>query len=133
VPAPGETDLAKMLASLDVERRPGVFTFVEVPGPPTAELLELSHAVVVEDQGTTLVLLLDDAREARVGDDLEMAWLTLTIESSLEAVGLTAAFSRALGDAGISCNVMAGYRHDHLLVPAADADRAIEVLGTLRG
>jgi len=121
-----------MLATLDVERRPGVFTFVEVPGPPTDELLALSHAVVVEDEGTTLVLLLDDAREARIGDDLAMAWLTLSIESSLEAVGLTAAISAALGAVGIPCNVLAGYRHDHLLVPADSADRAIKVLRALR-
>ena len=43
-----------------------------------------------------------------------------------EAVGLTAAFSHALGEAGISCNVTAGYHHDHLLVPSARADEAVE-------
>lgn len=133
MPAPGETDLAVMLATLDVVRRPGVFTFVEVPGAPTAEMFELAHAVVVEDDSTTLVMTLEDAQSVRVGDDVEMAWLTLTVESSLEAVGLTAAFSAVLGDAGIACNVLAGYRHDHLLVPAADADRAVSVLRSLSG
>ncbi len=133
MPAPGETDLAAMLASLDVERRPGVFTYVEIPGTPTAELMELAQAVVVEDEGTTVVLAVEHARAARLTHEVELAWLSLTVHSSLEAVGLTAAFSAALGHEGISCNVLAGYRHDHLLVPESDADRAIEVLRSLRG
>jgi uncharacterized protein len=54
--------------------------------------------------------------------------ITLTIHSSLEAVGLTAAVSQELTNAGISCNVVAAYYHDHLFVAIEDAERAIEVL-----
>ncbi|WP_367890127.1 ACT domain-containing protein [Rhodobacter calidifons] len=39
------------------------------------------------------------------------------MQSDLAAVGLTAAFAGALGREGISCNVVAGYHHDHLFVP----------------
>jgi hypothetical protein len=39
--------------------------------------------------------------------------------------------STALSDAGISCNVLAGYHHDHLLVPSDRADEAIAVLQRL--
>ncbi len=53
------------------------------------------------------------------------------MHSSLEAVGLTAAVSAALTEAKISCNVLAGFHHDHLLVPVADAERALEVLHEL--
>ena len=53
------------------------------------------------------------------------------MHSSLSAVGLTAAFATALGDAGISCNVLAAYHHDHILVPAEDAERALETLREL--
>ncbi len=60
------------------------------------------------------------------------AWITLRVDSTLEQVGLTALFSRALADTGISCNVLAGLRHDHLLVPADRADEALEVLRGLR-
>ncbi len=118
------------LASLDVERRPGVFTFVAVP-EPTAELITRSHATVVEGDLTTLVLLSEDAQAAGLEVVTEMAWLTLTVHSRLDAVGLTAAFSSALGDAGISCNVLAGYQHDHLLVARDRADDAIAVLRSL--
>jgi hypothetical protein len=57
--------------------------------------------------------------------------ITLKVHSSLEAVGLTAAFSRALTEAGISANVVAAYYHDHIFVPATDAERAIEALRQL--
>ena len=53
---------------------------------------------------------------------MEFAWLTLSIQSSLEAVGLTAAVSARLAERDIACNVLAGYHHDHLLVPVARAD-----------
>jgi uncharacterized protein len=49
-----------------------------------------------------------------------------------EDEGLTVVLPRALADAGISCNVLAGLRHDHLLVPADRADEAIENLCALR-
>ena len=53
------------------------------------------------------------------------------MHSSLEAVGLTAAFATALAREGISCNVLAGRHHDHLLVAAVDADRAVQALRRL--
>jgi hypothetical protein len=48
-------------------------------------------------------------------------------------VGLTAAVSGVLADAGISCNILAGFHHDHLLVPEDDLDSALEVLVNLAG
>lgn len=125
--APGEIDLDTMLASLDVERRPGVFTFVAVE-VPTPGLLAAAHGMVKEGTLTTLVLPVQSARRAGLPVVVELAWLSLTVQSSLEAVGLTAAFSAMLGDEGISCNVLAGYHHDHLLVPVERADDAIAAL-----
>ncbi|MFT6392782.1 MAG: hypothetical protein ACJA14_002310, partial [Ilumatobacter sp.] len=96
-------DLSKMLASLDVERRFGVFTYVAVE-VLTSELLADAHAMVDEGTLTTLVLPVESAQRAGLPIVVELAWLSLTVQSSLEAVGLTAAFSKILGDAGISCN-----------------------------
>jgi hypothetical protein len=127
VTAPGETDLEAMLASLDVHRRPGVFTFVAVE-VPTPGLLASAHGMVKEGTSTTLVLPVESARRAGLPVVVEMAWLSLKVQSSLEAVGLTAAFSKILGDEGISCNVLAGYHHDHLLVPVDRADDAVAAL-----
>lgn len=124
----GETDLATMLASLDVERRPGLFAFVSGDHPG---LRATAVAMIEETEGTTLVVPVDAARAEGVEIEFEAAWLTLTVFSALEAVGLTAAFSAALGDVEIPCNVLAGYHHDHLLVPADRVDDAIEALRAL--
>ena len=124
----GDTDLARMLATLDVERRDGTFTFVTGDHP---SLTSVAAARIEETEGTTVVVTVDEARAAGIPVEFEAAWLTLTVHSSLAAVGLTAAFSAALGGAGIACNVLAGYHHDHLLVPADRADEAIDALRRL--
>ncbi|HEX4980751.1 MAG TPA: ACT domain-containing protein [Ilumatobacteraceae bacterium] len=129
-PAPGERDLASMLRSLTVERRPGVFAYVSVDRPD-AELVAMAAAVVAESEGVTLVLPSDVAHGAGLTPVFEAAWLTLAVHSSLDAVGLTAAVSDALAAAGIPCNVLAGTYHDHLLVPAARADEAERLLTEL--
>lgn len=125
--APGETDLTGMLASLGVHRRDGVFTFVAVTDPPPG-LVASAHAVVRESDSTTLVMPAEVAVDWGLPVVVEMAWLTLTVQSSLEAVGLTAAFSRLLAGADIPCNVLAGHDHDHILVPLDRVEEAITVL-----
>lgn len=122
----GETDLARMLATLDVDRRPGRFTFVTGEWPALAIV---AAATISEDEGTTYVVTVEQAVAAGAPIDFEAVWLTLSVHSALHAVGLTAAFSAALGAEGIACNVLAGYHHDHLLVPA---DRADDAIGALR-
>jgi hypothetical protein len=124
---PGETDLDKMLAALQVERRPGVFTYAAVAAP-TPELLAAAHGMVTEDEGITLILPIEAAELAGLPVDIELAWLSLTVQSSLEAVGLTAAFASTLGAHDIACNVLAGYHHDHILVPVDKAQQAIDAL-----
>jgi hypothetical protein len=111
------------VTALDPFRRPGEFVFVVAAGAvPEAE------ATVREDEGQTVVLPRSRADELGLAYDFVAAWITLRVQSTLEQVGLTALFSRALADAGISCNVLAGVHHDHLLVPADRADDAIAVL-----
>ncbi len=125
--APGETDLDAMLATLGVQRRPGVFAYIAVQ-VPTPGLMAAAHAVVKEGRLTTIVLPVDAAERAGQATDAQFAWLTLTVQSSLDAVGLTAAVSARLAAIGIPCNVLAGYHHDHLLVPVDRVDDAISVL-----
>ena len=126
---PGELDLPNMLASLDVQQRPGRFAFVTGDWPA---LRSVAHATISETEGLTTVVTVEDARSVGAPVDFEAAWLTLTVWSSLAAVGLTAAVSRVLADAGIACNTLAGYHHDHLLVPADQVDEAVRLLRGLR-
>ena len=116
-----------MLLALSVERRPGVFTYVAVK-ELTPTLRVAAHATVDEGELTTVVLSEEAAARAGHPVIVRLAWLTLTVRSSLEAVGLTAAVSARLTGEGISCNVLAGYQHDHLLVPVDRVEDAIVVL-----
>jgi hypothetical protein len=84
-----------------------------------------------EQEGLTVIVDRATAERAGLSFDYVAAWITLNVHSALEAVGLTAAFATALGKAGISCNVIAGYYHDHLFVGLADAERAMHVLRDL--
>ncbi len=76
----------------------------------------------------TIVLPVEAAERAGQSTSAQFAWLTLTVQSSLDAVGLTAVVSARLADVGIPCNVLAGYHHDHLLVPVDRVDDAISAL-----
>jgi hypothetical protein len=87
---------------------------------------------VREPEGLTLVVPEEQAVAAGLPVLFRAAWISLTVHSDLEAVGLTAAFSTALGQAGISCNVVAGAFHDHIFVPVAQAQKTLEILRALQ-
>lgn len=125
----GLRDLGALLRGLEPRLRPGRHVFVVVPDRPDPGLDPL--LVFREDEGTTLVLTQQDADDAGLAYDLVTAWITLQVHSALDAVGLTAAVSTALTQAGISCNVVAAAHHDHLFVPHDRADEAVAVLRTL--
>ncbi len=127
----GQTDLAKMLANLSVTVRQGTFTVVSVSRP--LELGDGVEALLVEDEGLTVIATVEAAKRHGWAVGFEAAWLTLDVHSSLEAVGLTAAVATALARSGISCNVLAGFYHDHILVQADRVAEAIECLTALRG
>lgn len=88
-------------------------------------------AVVGEPEGTTAVVAVEAAERRGWPVGFRAAWLTVAVHSSLEAVGLTAAMAAALAERGIPCNVLAGYFHDHLLVPLERADEAVVALEAL--
>ncbi|MFN7150200.1 MAG: ACT domain-containing protein [Microthrixaceae bacterium] len=125
----GETDLATMLATLRIERREPAVTVVHLPSP--VELGDGVLALVSEAEGTTAVVSIAEAERRGWPVEFRAAWLTVSVHSSLEAVGLTAALATALAERGIACNVLAGYFHDHLLVPLDRADAAVECLESL--
>jgi len=124
----GLTDLTQLLRSLEPVLRSGEFVYATVLDLPAGLPVE---ATVREPEGLTVVLRRDVADAHGIAYDYVAAWISLTVHSSLEAVGLTAAFATALAREGISCNVLAGRHHDHLLVASADADRAVQVLRRL--
>lgn len=68
---------------------------------------------------------------AKQMSEAAFSWITLTVNSSLDGVGLTAAVSQALAAQDIPCNVVAAARHDHLFVPEKRAKEAILILEAL--
>ena len=87
------------------------------------DLLGTMFAMVREAEGATLVI------RARESDPApHFARITLQVHSALEGVGLTAAVSTALAKAGIACNVIAGFHHDHLFVTWERREEALAIL-----
>ena len=126
----GETNLEKLLHNMNPELNEGEYVFCTLDAeniPSESESLFWFR----EKEGMTVVLSKENADRLGVSYTFVAAWITLKVHSSLEAVGLTAAVSQALTRAGISCNIVAAYYHDHLFVPLEDAGRAVEVLQEL--
>lgn len=120
----GETDLQRLLSGLApvlVERPRAIRTqAMHVPIPDDAGMY------FREDEGVTVILEVDET----AGEPL-WAQITLRIHSSLEAVGMLAAIANALAARGIACNAVSAYYHDHLFVPWARRDDAIQALREL--
>lgn len=125
----GETDLGRLLAGMAPELSGeswGYACVAEVPGGI------VPFALIREAEGLTVIAPFAALQAAGIDVQGPFARITLRIHSSLAAVGLTAAVSSALAQAGISANMVAGYHHDHILLAAADTVRALAVLEALR-
>jgi hypothetical protein len=86
----------------------------------------------VEAEGVSLILPAARARTLGFPEGQPMRRITLTVHSALDGVGLTAAVAGKLAAAGIACNMVAAYHHDHVFVPVADAPRALALLQDLQ-
>jgi hypothetical protein len=124
-----ESDLAVLLKTMRPELMPGQCVFVTLPDGEDPGVEQL--ATVREAEGLSVVLARENADRLGLDYDFVAGWITLRVESALEAVGLTAAVSTCLTRRGISCNVVAGFHHDHLLVPVDSAEEALKALERL--
>lgn len=139
-PADGLTDLRLLLQSLTPELDPQSYYFCSSVAL-SPELANQAFAIVREHEGWTLVLpatarpdpdeVAADVRSQLLCSSAAFARITLNVHSSLQAVGLTAAVATALATQDISCNLLAGFYHDHLFVPAERAAQALALLEQL--
>ena len=105
--------------------RDGEFVFCTTAAPPAA-LAPVCR--FVEDEGVTLILRRAEADAAGLPYEYPCRMITLTVHSSLAAVGLLAAVTGHLAAAGISVNAVSAFYHDHLFVPTDRAAEALRVL-----
>ncbi|MEA2025703.1 MAG: ACT domain-containing protein [Chloroflexota bacterium] len=89
---PGETKLLTLLRSLNPVLRPGEFVYISVPTASDLPRVDVL-ASVEEPEGLSVVVRREDADAHAMAYDYE----------------------------AINCNVIAGFHHDHLLVPLDDA------------
>jgi uncharacterized protein len=123
----GEQDLLKLCASLKPIVAPAVYVYCSFPDfvlPVGVSAL----CTIRESEGLTAILDRADARRLRLEYVYDARLITLSVHSSLNAVGFIKVISSKLADAGIPCNVIAGYYHDHILVPVDRADEAMDRL-----
>lgn len=112
------SDLQGMLAGMAPVPDAREWAFVVVEDVPPSD----AFAIIREAEGVTAIVAQKSGGFARI---------ILTVHSALEGVGLTAAVSTALAGAGIACNVVAGFHHDHLFVPWERRDEALAILQRL--
>jgi len=122
-----------MIAGMTPVVQAGDFVFVTTNDPAlVASLLPQAMAMVREREGMSLLVPVAVARDAGLDATQPMRCITLNVHSSLDGVGLTAAVATALADGAIACNMIAAYHHDHVCVPSAACDRALDILTALQ-
>ncbi|CAA0115954.1 Uncharacterised protein [Halioglobus japonicus] len=127
-----ERDLATLLTRMSPELSQTTYVFCSFQHAQYGDHRELSPvAAIQESEGLTLIIPQHKADEHRVAYDNTFKRISLGVHSSLDAVGLTAAFSSKLAQHGLSANVVAGYYHDHIYVHSALAEQALAVLNQI--
>src|SRR5438067_13159280 len=121
------TDLDVLIRSMHPVLNEGSYVFCSVHDLGTVSLQDIL-CFFKEKEGTTVILKKEIADAHLLPYTFVASWITLSVHSSLEAVGLTAAFSKALADKGISCNVVAAFYHDHIFIAKEYADKAMKAL-----
>jgi len=122
-----EKDLAKLCATLSPVVAEATYVYCSFPDFTLPAGL-LAFCLVREREGLTAIIERDEALRRGLAYTYDARLITLSVHSSLEAVGFIAVISRKLAGAGISCNVVAGYYHDHILVPVDRVEEAMTLL-----
>lgn len=130
----GEENLTTLLSTmqpvLDTQTYVFITTTQSIASLPLATLDP--QLIAQEAEGTTIVTTEALATSHGFKEAVfPCRKISLTIHSSLEAVGLIAAITDRLKDHNISTNVVSGFFHDHIYVSVGRAEDAMKVLEEL--
>ncbi|NKB32846.1 MAG: ACT domain-containing protein [Pseudomonadales bacterium] len=125
----GETELDKLLALMQPKLLEGDYVFCTVADGSYGDFTELNPlSSYQEEEGLSLLLAQQQADSAQLDYESVFKGITLSVHSSLDAVGFTAAVANKLAAHGIPANVVAAHFHDHVFVPAEKAELALKLL-----
>jgi hypothetical protein len=125
----GETNLAVLLSSMNPILQAHEYVFCSLDEKINKNWLQLSPiGMFREKEGLTLILNRDQADKANIPYTSTFKMITLSVHSSLDAVGFLATITSKLAEKGISVNPISAYYHDHLFIPVSRATEAMELL-----
>lgn len=129
----GIKELQTLLANLDPVLDERSFVFCTFPDFNSNDICCLNPiGMFQEKEGVTLIITKQQAIDSHIDYESVYKLISLNVHSSLDAVGLTAAFSAKLAEKNISANVVAAYYHDHIFVPEEKAEQALMAICELQ-
>lgn len=126
----GEKDQLRLQRHMAPELQPDTYVYCTFPDHQLPDGLD-PLCTFREAEGLTAIVERSQAVRADIPHVFESRLITLTVHSSLNAVGFLALISNCLAKAGISCNAVAAYHHDHLFIPHERAEEALALLTEL--
>ena len=122
-------DTRRMIAEMQPRLLPGKYVFCSgIRDDLAADVANVAKGSFVEDEGPSFIVPQEETDRLGIAGGIPMRQITLMVRSALDGVGLTAAVSSALATQGIPANVVAAARHDHVFVPADQAEEALAIL-----
>jgi hypothetical protein len=127
----GETDLQRLIAEMHPVLDGNSYVFWTMDPEAASSQIINPLGTFREAEGITVIVTQQQAMDADLPFDSTWACITLTVHSSLNAVGFLAAVLGKLAQAGISVNPVSAYYHDHLFVPWESRRKAMNVLAAM--
>jgi uncharacterized protein len=128
----GITDLSFLLKNMNPILNDGEFVFCTIAINELKDFAELDPVSITrEAEGWSLIIPREKAELKKLEPSSVFKMITLSVHSSLQAVGFLAFVLGVLADQEISVNAVSAFYHDYLFVPADQVDDAIKLLNVI--